>query len=333
MKKTSTVIKEKNTYKINALINNTAYIESVTGKSGLLDIRTNQIIGKMDNYTTFYDTRNGFYTQTKEIEKPNMKNARDYTYTIRIYDALQENLIVDNWEIIKSFEFHCNIVALKSPIDNKIHLFDRDTFRKSTNIFNIPLDNVEEFYEHYNEKYLIVSQNQKKGIYKKCEGLTAQIEFDDIELMYNIIVYTKNNGKYFMYKDERNGEKISDKFDTIMVDKNNHNIAYCTKDNMTYVYNTYSQELLLQIDCDEIDYIYNNSQFNDVDATNGEFFFRIKKDEKYGLISAKIDGTIRRKQGISIVSNLLPPIYDEIKKGKNNTNLYIKKNGKFGVFT
>ena len=43
MKKTSTIVKEKNTYEIDILINNTAYIKSVTGKTGLLNIKTNQL--------------------------------------------------------------------------------------------------------------------------------------------------------------------------------------------------------------------------------------------------------------------------------------------------
>ena len=60
MKKTSTIVKEKNTYEIDVFINNTAYIKSVTGKTGLLNIKTNQIIGDMDNYHTIYDTHGNY---------------------------------------------------------------------------------------------------------------------------------------------------------------------------------------------------------------------------------------------------------------------------------
>ena len=55
MKKTSIVVKEKDSLEIDIIINNTGYIESVTGKTGLLNIKTNKIIGEMDNYYTIYD--------------------------------------------------------------------------------------------------------------------------------------------------------------------------------------------------------------------------------------------------------------------------------------
>ena len=68
MKKKSTIIEEKNTYDIGILINNTAYINSVTGKSGLLNVKTNQIIGNMDNfYRTTYDTDQKFYFQMESL--------------------------------------------------------------------------------------------------------------------------------------------------------------------------------------------------------------------------------------------------------------------------
>ena len=69
MKKTSTIVKEKTICEIETLINNTAYIKSVTGKTGLLNIKTNQIVGDMDNYYTVYDTNEKLYYQEKTIEE------------------------------------------------------------------------------------------------------------------------------------------------------------------------------------------------------------------------------------------------------------------------
>ena len=91
MKKTSAIVKEKNTYEIDVLINNTAYIKSVTGKTGLLNIKTNQIIGDMDDYYTIYDTHGKFYYQEKTIEESNEKNNWNKRKTVRIFDALNEN--------------------------------------------------------------------------------------------------------------------------------------------------------------------------------------------------------------------------------------------------
>ena len=52
---------------------------------------------------------------------------------LRIFDALNEKIIVDGWESIKRFGDYYDLTALKSPIDGKLHLFDRYAYRKSTN--------------------------------------------------------------------------------------------------------------------------------------------------------------------------------------------------------
>ena len=125
MKKTSTIVKEKNTYEIDVFINNTAYIKSVTGKTGLLNIKTNQIIGDMDNYHTIYDTHGQFYYQEKTIEKSSEENNWTTRKTVRIFDALNERILVDGFEVVKEFSSQYDLTALKSPIDGKLHLFDK----------------------------------------------------------------------------------------------------------------------------------------------------------------------------------------------------------------
>lgn len=331
MKKTSTIVKEKNIYEIGALINNTAYIKSITGKTGLLNIETNQIIGEMDNYYTIYDTDEKFYYQEKEIEKTSKENDRTSRKTVRIYDALNEILLVDGWEVIKQFTDYYRIATVKSPIDGKLHLFDIYAFRKPTNIFDMPLDDVEKLYSEYNDTYLVVTINGKKGLYhhncyNEVPSLITPIEFDNIEKLPNIIVYSKNNQKYFVCTD-KDGKK-SNTFDEITIDKNKENIAYCTKESQIYVYNTKLQELLLSTDADKIRYMYRIGDiYNDC---NGEFFFEITKDEKCGVISSEINNAIRKAGTGARVSTLLPPKYDEIKI--NNNVLYLKKDGKIGLF-
>lgn len=90
MEKTSIVVKEKDIFEINILINNTAYIKSVTGKTGLLNIKTNKIIGEMDNYSTIYDKNSKFYYQEKTIEESSKENNWHSRKTVRIYDAQKE---------------------------------------------------------------------------------------------------------------------------------------------------------------------------------------------------------------------------------------------------
>lgn len=331
MKKTSTIVKEKNTYEIDVFINNTAYIKSVTGKTGLLNIKTNQIIGDMDNYHTIYDTHGQFYYQEKTIEKSSEENNWTTRKTVRIFDALNERILVDGFEVVKEFSSQYDLTALKSPIDGKLHLFDKYACRKHTNIFDMPLDDIEYLFSEYNDTYLVVTVNGKKGLYyhncyDKTPSLITPIEFDNIEKLHNIIVYTKNNQKYFECTG-RDGKKSST-FDEIKLDDNNKNIAYCKKGNQIYVYNTEAQELLLSTDADEIKYMYKNGDsYNDY---HGDFFFEIMKNGKYGVISSEINNEIRKAGTGTKVSTLLPPKYDEIERARGG--LYLKKDGKIGLF-
>ncbi len=328
MKKTSAIVKEKNTYEIDVLINNTAYIKSVTGKTGLLNIKTNQIIGDMDDYYTIYDTHGKFYYQEKTIEESNEKNNWNKRKTVRIFDALNERLLVDGFEVVKEFHSY-DLTALKSPIDVKLHLHDSYACRKPTNIFDMPLDDIEFLFSKYNDTYLVVTINGKKGLYfhncyDKTPSLITPIEFDNIEKLHNIIVYTKNNKKYFVCIDDKEDKK-SGTFDEIALDENNKNIAYCKKGNQIYVYNTEAQELLLSTDADEIKYMYKNG-----DDYHGDFFFEIIKNGKYGVISSEINNKIRKAGTGAKVSTLLPPKYDEIEIARGG--LYLKKDGKIGLF-
>ena len=331
MKKTSTIVKEKNTYEIDVFINNTAYIKSVTGKTGLLNIKTNQIIGDMDNYHTIYDTHGQFYYQEKTIEKSSEENNWTTRKTVRIFDALNERILVDGFEVVKEFSSQYDLTALKSPIDGKLHLFDKYACRKHTNIFDMPLDDIEYLFSEYNDTYLVVTVNGKKGLYyhncyDKTPSLITPIEFDNIEKLHNIIVYTNNNQKYFECTG-RDGKKSST-FDEIKLDDNNKNIAYCKKGNQIYVYNTEAQELLLSTDADEIKYMYKNGDsYNDY---HGDFFFEIMKNGKYGVISSEINNEIRKAGTGAKVSTLLPPKYDEIERARGG--LYLKKDGKIGLF-
>ena len=331
MKKTSIVVKEKDSFEIDILINNTGYIKSVTGKTGLLNIKTNKIIGKMDNYYTIYDSNNGFYYQEKTIEESSKENNWKSKKTVRIYDAQKEKMLVDGWEVVKTFGENYQLCAVKSPIDGKIHLFDRYACRKDTNIFDMVLDDVELLYRQYNDTYLVVTINGKKGIYhnncfNKTPSLITPIEFDDIEKFTNIIVYTKGNKKYFVC-DGKDG-KMSLEFDEIVLDEKRKNIVYCKKGSRTYVYNTNSQELLLNEECDDIKYLCFRGE-NEYDHRYGKFYFIITKNNLKGLVEAE---TIRNYNNEIITgkTSLLPANYDDIEYSYGV--FYPKKDGKTGLF-
>lgn len=330
MKKTSIVVKEKDSFEIDILINNTGYIKSVTGKTGLLNIKTNKIIGKMDNYYTIYDSNNGFYYQEKTIEESSKENNWKSKKTVRIYDAQKEKMLVDGWEVVKTFGENYQLCAVKSPIDGKIHLFDRYACRKDTNIFDMVLDDVELLYRQYNDTYLVVTINGKKGIYHnncfdKMPSLITPIEFDNIEKFTNIIVYTKGNKKYFVC-DGKDG-KMSLEFDEIVLDEKHKNIVYCKKGNRTYVYNTNSQELLLNEECDDIKYLCFRGE-NEYDHRYGKFYFIITKNNLKGLLEAET--IYSNREVITGKTSLLPANYDDIEYSYGV--FYPKKDGKTGLF-
>ena len=315
MKKTSTIVKEKNKYEIGVIINNTAYIKSVTGKTGLLNIKTNQIVGEMDNYYTIYNVNEKLYYQEKTIEERDEENNCNLKHTIRIYDALNEKTLVDGWEIVNNSAYY-DLIIVKSPIDGKLHLFDCHAFRKSTNIFDLPLDNIKYIYRDYRHSH----------------NLILPIEFENIEGHNEIIIYTKNNKKYFEYFDKIDDKiynKVSTGFDEITVDEKNTNIVYCKKENKTYVYDILNRKLLFSTDSDEIKFMYrDDSEFNNFYEN---FLFEIVKNRKHGVISSKFNKGIRETGTCAKVSTLLAPQYDEIERHCDGI-LYLKKTDKIGLF-
>ncbi len=329
MKKTSVVVTEKDSFEVKFLINNTGYIISTTGKSGLLDMKNNKIIGKMDNYYTIYNKHRGFYYQEKEI-KDQKHNKVEVKKTVRIYDTQEEKMIVDGWEVVKQFANDYELTAVKSPRDGKIHLFDRNACRQNYNIFNMALDDAELLSRENGEIYLAVTINGEKGIYCFCQfdkksELITPIEFDDIQKFPNIIVCTKKQKKCFIY-DNKNDE-ISQEFDEIVFDEKNKNIIYCKKDKRIYVYNTDLRELLLDEECDEVKCLCSRSERGLMYPDN-EFYFTITKNNLKGL--QEIKRNCWNHKVIKEKRELLPPEYDDIEHGRGV--FYLKKGGKTGLF-
>lgn len=325
MKKTTTVVQEKNIYNIGIMINNIALINSVTGKSGLLNVKTNEIIGVMDNYETKYNSKSKFYYQIKKVKSPDNANELEL---IRIYDAKEERMIVDGWEVVKKFSNY-HFSALKSPLDGKIHLFNEYECRNISNMFALALDDVEILFESYND-YLVLIQNGKKALfyfndYDKIYNLETAFEFDDIEVLPKILVFTQGSTKYFKYINKK--EERSPLFDDITVDEEYKNIIYCKKGDDTYIYNTYIKKLLLKTDI-KTKYLTRSS---DNDFYNS-FFFQIEKNSKLGLTmvetNEKPQDNVPKIQTIT----LLEPLYDDIYLKNHYGRVYLELNQKQGLF-
>lgn len=324
MEKTSTSVKENNICEITVLIKNTALIESVSGKTGLLNVKTNEMIGKMDNFYTIYDEHNKFYKQRKEICLTDAKkNSLKRDYILRIYDAEEERLIVDNWILEKSFAEYYDLCVLRSPINGKLHIFDKKICRMDNSIFDLEFDNVEKFYSLYSEEYLIVTVNGKKGIYCQGKGLIKPIEYDNIEHDSKVVVFTKGKEKGFISYNSIAEEPLSG-FDEIIVENDNTDFVYCKIDNKIYVYNFRTEDLIFEIYADEIEFVCKN------DCNKGrKYIFAFSRNEKSGLISAEIRDDYRNVRPMIETSVLLRTEYDEI--NYVNGIFYLNKNNKVGI--
>ena len=64
----STAVDSNSIGKILVTINNTAYIKSKTGKTGLFNIQTNQLIGEMDDFYLMYNKGEQMYYLLKKLE-------------------------------------------------------------------------------------------------------------------------------------------------------------------------------------------------------------------------------------------------------------------------
>lgn len=321
MKKTSIVVKEKDDFDINILINNTALIHSVTGKSGLLNVKTNTIIGEMDNYYTIYDAERGFYYQEKTIEEASQENNWKARKVIRVYDTQEEKMVVDNGELIKHFDDRYRLSIFRSPIDGKIHLFDINAVREDTNIFDMTLDDVQLLYEQSGDINLIITVNGKKGVYQhhpymKSMGLIVPIKYDNIEkapdiagYVSNIIIYTINGKKFFTYNGI-DGQRSSE-YDDIIVDEKHKKIIYCKKGSRIQVYNIKISKFLLDEKCDDVQFLCDvNKEIYDRRIEKN--YFAITRNNLKGLLVVEV-GFFRGVYCPSEVKDvLIEPTYDKI---------------------
>lgn len=331
MKKTSIIVKGIDTYEISVLINNTALVKSKDGTSGLLDIRTNSLIGEMRNCYTLYDPHRKFYTQTWDGESLEETNDKKSAVNIRIYDAKNEKMLVDNCEVVESFRRDYEVFSVRSLKDKKLHLYDIYSIRNSNSVFNIALDDAKKLLDRYNDTYYVLTQAGKKALYfsncfDKAPKMITGFEYDDIEVDTNVLIFTKNGKKHFRFFEEENNKSIE--FDDIKIEEQNKNILYGIKGGTIYVYNTYSKELILQTDADSIEYLAKDGDSSN--AFHGEYYFKILRKGKYGLLSTNTYNDANRKRVIN-QTTILDAEYDDIERGKYSKAFYLEKNGKKGI--
>ena len=120
----------------------------------------------MDYYSTKIDA-----SQVKIIQTKNNPTSINY------YDAEKHEYIVYDFELVKALDKE-NIYLLKSKDNNKTYLLDKNIHTDSTGIFDIEVDTAD--YLDLDNRYLILTLNGKKALYKAGKGLIKNFEFDEI---------------------------------------------------------------------------------------------------------------------------------------------------------
>ena len=278
MKKVSKVSNSKSLYTILESKNNIAYVSFASGKKALVNTKTHEIITKIDDYINC-KAYGRFCLLEKKID-----NTRK---TVTIYDTLNEKMIADGWEFVKTLDRGDEIKVLKSTLDGKLHIFFESIY---DDVFDMPFDSVEEIENDGHFIYYVLTTNGKKLIFQSSYGFNSKLwpkEYDNIEKVGTIIVFTENGKKSFTFSIEYS--VIDGDFDSITVDSNNDSIVYCKKDGRIKIYTSKKERLLLDTTYyDDVKYIsvkeysvpcgYYSKRY-------GNYCFKTVKDGKVGILN------------------------------------------------
>ena len=200
---------------------------SKSGRSGLYNLSTNELIGKIDYY--FIET-NPFYHKCIQL-----KDDRTFNY----YDLMHKRYILYDYELVKEVDINYSVCVVKSKKDNKTYLFDEMLRYK----LNIEVDDASKYYVDFND-YILLTFNGKKALYKKGKGLLTDFDFDDLEERGDITIFSNGNKKSFSYN--KNLSSRSEEFLKIEVDEDYKDIIYCYDGKYTHVLDLTNKNLMLK---------------------------------------------------------------------------------------
>lgn len=318
MEKTSSIIENKEIYSVENILDDIALINSTSGKSALLNIKTNEIVGSFDNYETKWNSDSHFYYQVKDVKLDTLIDFEGKI--IRVYDTLKKESVVDNWLIMNNNRDKFEIMVLLDH-NNKFHIFEEKKYRNTNNIFNIGFDYVKDFSSSYSLTHeFIVQNNGKFGLYATNYSSyipEKNIIYDNIDYLNGLYIYTLNGKKTFSAENYIVKNNIW--FKDIIFDENRDIFYGINDDNSTSVY--YRKKLLFNINgSNKLKFISNQqSKIN-------KFLFLTEKDGKFGIISY---GNKNMLTESTTIKTILQPIYDEITWSDNTFLLH--KNGKMGL--
>lgn len=338
MQKKSLVIKEKVLYDTLGVICDTALVKSVTGMSGLINIKTQKIIGSFDNFSSLNYYDEGLFIQSKTVEEQ-IDGEKKINIYIRIYDALSEKMLADNWLVI-NFEASFSKAILKDCKTQQYHFFDISKYRNKDDIFNTGFTDYKELYQYYYESfYALTNGNGKVALYSDNKGFLTDYIYDCIDYQDkdNVVIFTKDGKQLF--KSAYNYELESPLFDSVKVDKKDKKTIYGKKDSNIKVY--FVDYLNFQL-------LFETSEYDSLQCVDGHeiidgslilesylsdiplnYTYIVEKDNKYGIILVSITKQPNEESCQVEMKTLVDPIYDAIEF--KDSDFVLKKDNKKGL--
>lgn len=248
----------------------------------------------------------------------NINKKGDNSY-ISIYNYQDKKFLINDYLVTWNVN---NFLVIKNPLNEKYMIIGEKY--KEERLFEF--DQVEPL----NSTALVVTLENKKGLYLKNKGLKSLIIYDDIYLISDTIaVLEKDNLKYFCVLDS--DKDISMGFDKIY-ENEEPNIIYAQREDETYVFligyyfyrNISELIFLLKIRCEEL----SNCIFKRVEDSV-HYYFIFKKDGKYGLIFSM--APIFNPYGIETHVQSRP-IYDKIEFNELSESFILEKDNLFELY-
>ena len=322
MKKITTTKKEKDFYNIETIIDDVALISSsISGKTGLLNIKTNELIGELDYFNTCYNNDNKYYSQIKTVNNE---------YFLNVYDVLKHNYVVKDYNIVRHFEQYAYVSLVKKCNSDKLHFLDMYNLREKDSIFDLEIDNAEFLLNNCGKIYFVLSKDNSKALYMRGKGLITDFEYDEIERKNGITFFYKNNKVRFSKDGEY--DSISKEFNEISFHGDDNYLLYCKDDNDTYIYDIYlnSKNLIRKTDKNSQLVAY-FSHDNENESTE-YLFIEEDKNNRESLISSTVYDNRER-----IETRVLASDCDEITinngyEYNQKFQFYLEKDGKKVLF-
>lgn len=216
MKKIEISTNEKTFYKIVLKIGDFAVIED-NERIGLIFLHSGNFIVKLGEYVLdrdgdflIFTTKNAEKDQA-EVEIFNVKTRCHYSRR-KLVEKIKDGALI-----------------LRNKFDDKMHFFCSKTY-DNYNVHSLEFDSytVGEMDGKY---WILFNLGNKKGLFIEGRGMVLPLEQDDIQIIGNKIIFTKDG------KTRLNTDQLwSEGYDSITIDKNLEDIVYYRRDNEIFVY-------------------------------------------------------------------------------------------------